>query len=270
MTTESISSGLILSLSLENAALIAEAPSAVAGISDKQPEKEPIGVRAYDTITGSRSHLFDILVLLYMVGSKKLDMEINKDEKLAVDSITNLLLHIGEDPTRDGLRKTPERFAKALRELTCGYNQSLEEIVNDALFSLEGDGERNMIIVRDIHISSLCEHHLLPFNGTCTIGYIPRAKVLGLSKFARIADMYSKRLQIQEHLTAQIASAIETVIQPAGVGVMIHAEHMCMTMRGIQKPGSTTTTSALLGEFRNDPRTRAEFLSLASSSAGLK
>ena len=187
-------------------------------------------------------------------------------ETEAIESVGSLLQYIGENPEREGLVKTPQRFVKALREITTGYNQSLDDIINDALFTLEGDCERNMVIIRDIQINSLCEHHLLPFHGKCTIGYIPTKKVLGLSKFARIADMYSKRLQIQEHLTAQIASAIEKAVQPVGVGVIIHAEHMCMTMRGVQKPGSITTTSALLGAFRNDPRTRAEFLNLAGAA----
>lgn len=187
-------------------------------------------------------------------------------ETEAIESVGSLLQYIGENPEREGLVKTPQRFVKALREITSGYNQSLDDIINDALFTLEGDSERNMVIIRDIQINSLCEHHLLPFHGKCTIGYIPTKKVLGLSKFARIADMYSKRLQIQEHLTAQIASAIDKAVQPVGVGVIIHAEHMCMTMRGVQKPGSITTTSALLGAFRNDPRTRAEFLNLAGAA----
>jgi GTP cyclohydrolase I len=188
------------------------------------------------------------------------------DDSRAIECAETLIRYIGEDPSREGIVKTPARFIKALKEMTSGYQQSLDEIVNDALFTLEGDCERNMIIVRDIQIHSLCEHHLLPFHGKCTIGYIPTKKVLGLSKLARIAEMYSKRLQIQEHLTAQIAEAIEKVACPIGVGVVVHAEHMCMTMRGVQKPGSITTTSALLGAFRNDPRTRAEFLNLAGAS----
>ena len=187
-------------------------------------------------------------------------------EEEAVGHAKDLLRFLGEDPEREGLLKTPQRFVKALREITSGYKQSIDEIVNDALFTLDGDFERNMIIVRDIQIHSLCEHHLLPFYGKCTIGYIPTKKVLGLSKLARIAEMYSKRLQIQENLTAQIAQAIEDIVHPIGVGVVIHAEHMCMTMRGVCKPGSITTTSALLGAFRNDHRTRTEFLNLAGAS----
>ena len=188
------------------------------------------------------------------------------DDAKAIECAETLIRYIGEDPAREGIVKTPARFIKALKEITSGYRDSLDDIVNEALFNLEGDCERNMIIVRDIQIHSLCEHHLLPFHGKCTIGYIPTKKVLGLSKLARIAEMFSKRLQIQEHLTAQIAEAIEKVAHPIGVGVVIHAEHMCMTMRGVQKPGSITTTSALLGAFRNDPRTRAEFLNLAGAA----
>jgi GTP cyclohydrolase I len=187
------------------------------------------------------------------------------NEEQVIECAADLIRFIGEDPQRDGLQKTPMRFVTALKELTSGYDQSLSGIVNDALFSLDGDCERNLIIVRDIQIYSLCEHHLLPFHGKCTIGYIPSGKVLGLSKLARIAEMFSRRLQIQERLTTQIAEAIEEVVNPLGVGVVIHAEHMCMTMRGVQKPGSITTTSALLGTFRNDPSTRAEFLNLSGA-----
>ena len=187
------------------------------------------------------------------------------DESRAVQHVSELIHYIGEDPTRPGLEKTPKRFVDALEEITCGYAQSIEEIVNGALFPLEAGCEHNMIIVRDIPIYSLCEHHLLPFHGTCTIGYIPTENVLGLSKLARIAEMFARRLQIQERLTDQIARAIEEVVKPVGVGVIMHAEHMCMTMRGVQKPGSVTSTSALLGAFRNDPRTRQEFLSLAGA-----
>ena len=186
------------------------------------------------------------------------------DDSVLEDHVTDLIQYIGEDPHREGLEKTPQRFVKAMKAITSGYGQSLSDIVNDALFPLDPNCERNMIIVRDIQIYSMCEHHLLPFHGVCHIAYIPRDKVLGLSKLARIADMYSRRLQIQERLTDQIAKAMEEVADPLGVGVVIHAEHMCMTMRGVEKPGSITTTSALLGAFRNDSRTRQEFLTLAA------
>jgi len=187
------------------------------------------------------------------------------DQSRAIEHVSGLIEFIGENPMRPGLLKTPKRFAEALKEITVGYSQSLSDIVNDALFPLETDSERNMIIVRSIPIYSLCEHHLLPFHGTCDIAYIPSENVLGLSKLARIAEMFSRRLQIQERLTDQIAKAVDEVVKPIGVGVIIHAEHMCMTMRGVEKPGSITTTSALLGVFRDDPRTRQEFLNLAGS-----
>lgn len=187
------------------------------------------------------------------------------DESVIEGHVTELIEFIGEDPNREGLEKTPMRYVKAMRAITSGYGQSLSEIVNGALFPLDPNCERNMVIVRDIQIYSMCEHHLLPFHGVCHIAYIPRDKVLGLSKLARIAQMFSRRLQIQERLTDQIAKAMEEVADPLGVGVVIHAEHMCMTMRGVEKPGSITTTSSLLGAFRNDARTRQEFLSLAAT-----
>lgn len=188
------------------------------------------------------------------------------DETIAEEHMVDLLRFLGEDPTREGLQKTPKRYVKAMKAITSGYEQSLSDIVNDALFSLEPSCERSMIIVRDIQFYSMCEHHLLPFHGVCHIAYVPRDKVLGLSKLARIAQMFSRRLQIQERLTDQIAKAMTEVVDPLGVGVVIHAEHMCMTMRGVEKPGSITTTSALLGVFRTDPRTRQEFLSLATAN----
>ena len=187
------------------------------------------------------------------------------DEETATSYVSEIIRFIGENPEREAIRKTPGRFVKALKEVTSGYGQSLETIVNGALFELDESCERNMIIVRDIPIHSLCEHHLLPFFGTCTIAYIPTKTVLGLSKLARIADMFARRLQIQEHLTDQIAKAVMDTVEPLGVGVLIDAEHMCMTMRGVQKPGTVTTTSSLRGVFRNDPRTRQEFLQLAGS-----
>ena len=185
-------------------------------------------------------------------------------ESRLVESVSDLIEFLGEDSTRPGLEKTPQRYIDAMKEITAGYHQSLSAIVNDALFPLEPTSERNMIITRDIQIHSMCEHHLLPFHGVCHIAYIPSTKVLGLSKLARVADMFSKRLQIQERLTDQIAKAIEEVVEPLGVGVVIHAEHMCMSMRGVQKSGCVTTTSSLLGAFRDDPKTRQEFLSLVS------
>lgn len=189
-----------------------------------------------------------------------------KEEPIMTDHtehISQLIEYLGDNPNRCGLEDTPHRYLKAMTDATVGYHQSLTDIVNGALFPLSTDCERNMIIVRDIQIYSLCEHHLLPFFGTCTIGYIPTDVVLGLSKLARIAEMFARRLQIQERLTHEIARSIEEVTSASGVGVLIHAEHLCMSMRGAQKPGSITSTSVLRGSFKNDVATRQEFLTLA-------
>ena len=165
----------------------------------------------------------------------------------------------GDDAGRQGVRDTPLRAAKAFRFLTSGYRQSLDQVVNGALFESEADG---MVLVKNIEMYSLCEHHMLPFVGQCHVGYIPKGKVLGLSKVARIVDMYARRLQIQETLTRQVATAIESVIDARGVGVVIEAQHFCMMMRGVEKQNSVTTTSTMLGSFQDDHRTRTEFLDL--------
>jgi len=175
--------------------------------------------------------------------------------KLYSDLITNL----GEDVSRDGLIKTPARAAKAMEFLTKGYQQNLEEIVNEAVFDSDND---EMVIVKDIEMYSLCEHHLLPFVGKVHVGYLPQGKVIGLSKVARITDMYARRLQIQENLTKQIAEAVQTATGAAGVGVVVEAQHFCMMMRGVEKQNSSTISSMMLGTFRDNPRTREEFLNL--------
>ncbi|EED35735.1 GTP cyclohydrolase I [Luminiphilus syltensis NOR5-1B] len=166
---------------------------------------------------------------------------------------------IGEDVTRPGLEDTPKRAAKAFKFLTRGYDQELDTVVNNALFPTDSS---EMVLVQDIEMYSLCEHHMLPFIGRCHVAYIPTGKVLGLSKVARIVDMYARRLQIQEQLTLQIANAVQQVTDAEGVGVIIEAEHMCMMMRGVEKQNSVTKTSTMLGSFREDARTRREFLSL--------
>jgi GTP cyclohydrolase I len=172
---------------------------------------------------------------------------------------------LGEDPERDGLARTPARVASALKWLTQGYDSSAEEVVGEGIFEEEHD---NMIMVRDIELYSMCEHHMLPFFGKAHIAYIPNGKIVGLSKIPRIVDVYARRLQVQERLTEQIAEGLCGVLNPLGVGVVIEAYHLCMMMRGVQKQNSKTITSALRGAFREDPKTRDEFLRLAYNSAG--
>lgn len=170
-----------------------------------------------------------------------------------------LLESIGEDITRQGLRDTPERAANAMRYLTSGYQESLDEIINGALFDSDMS---EMVIVKDIEMYSMCEHHLLPFLGKCHVGYLPKDKVIGLSKIARIVDFFSRRLQIQERLTSEIAHCLEDITHARGVAVVIEAEHLCMKMRGVQKQNSTMTTSVMLGDMKNNPSSRIEFLNL--------
>jgi len=170
-----------------------------------------------------------------------------------------ILARIGEDPARDGLLQTPERMAKSLAFLTRGYSQSIEDVLHEALFDVDYD---EMVIVKDIEFYSLCEHHLLPFFGKAHIAYVPRGKVVGLSKIPRIVDVYARRLQVQERLTHQVAQAIEDAIHPQGVGVVLEAQHLCMMMRGVEKQSSSTVTSAMLGVFKSQLQTRNEFLSL--------
>src|ERR1700731_4179477 len=173
--------------------------------------------------------------------------------------VRKMFLEVGEDPNREGLQNTPERFEKAFRFLTSGYGQDPAKILNGAMFSVCYD---EMVVVKDIEVYSLCEHHLLPFFGKCHVAYIPNKKVVGLSKIARLVNMYARRLQIQERLTSQIAKAIQEKLSPEGVGVIIEARHLCMVMRGVEKQHSAAMTSAMLGAFRDQKQTRDEFLSL--------
>ncbi|KAK7695461.1 hypothetical protein QCA50_000097 [Cerrena zonata] len=181
-----------------------------------------------------------------------------REQKLA-SAVRTILDCIGEDPDREGLVRTPQRYAQALMWMTRGYEERLADIINDAVFAEDHD---EMVLVRDIDISSLCEHHLVPFTGKVAIAYIPNKLVLGLSKLARIAETFSRRLQVQERLTKQIALAVQEAIKPRGVAVVMEATHLCMTMRGVQKPGSVTVTSCMLGCFRTQQKTREEFLTL--------
>jgi GTP cyclohydrolase I len=176
--------------------------------------------------------------------------------------VRNQLFEIGEDPDREGLARTPLRVAKAMDFLTSGYTTSLDEVVNDAIFDAEGASE--MVVVRDIEYYSMCEHHMLPFFGKATIAYLPKGKIIGLSKVARILDVYARRLQVQERLTNQVADAMEEILDPYGVGVVLEGKHLCMMMRGVQKQESNMATSAMRGTFRTDPRTRSEFLTFVN------
>ena len=181
----------------------------------------------------------------------------NKLEEITKDLITE----IGEDPNREGLLKTPKRVAKAWQFFSRGYNQKIDDVINEAIFNEDAE---DMVIVRDIEFFSLCEHHLIPFFGKAHVGYIPNGKVIGLSKIPRIIDMFSRRLQVQERLTHQIAGAINIVLNPKGVSVVMEGRHMCMQMRGVEKQNSFTSTSAMSGQFKKSAQTRSEFLSIIS------
>ena len=176
------------------------------------------------------------------------------------DLIKALLQEIGEDPSREGLLKTPKRWEEAMKELTCGYDQDLQTLINGALFEAETDG---MVIVKDIELYSLCEHHILPIVGKAHVAYVPDKHILGLSKVARVVDMFARRLQTQERLTQQICDALDKTLKPKGIGVVVEAEHFCMMMRGVEKQHSKAITSAVKGLIKKDPKTREEFLRLA-------
>jgi GTP cyclohydrolase IA len=196
------------------------------------------------------------------------DTAFDADESLQNDEFEDLVHRelelLGEDPSREGLIRTPSRVAKSLKWMTQGYTSSAEEVVGEGIFNEDHD---NMIMVRDIELYSMCEHHMLPFFGKAHVAYIPNGKIVGLSKIPRIVDVYARRLQVQERLTEQIAEGLCRVLNPAGVGVVIEAYHLCMMMRGVQKQNSKTITSALRGAFREDPKTRDEFLRLAHNGS---
>jgi len=177
--------------------------------------------------------------------------------------VDSLLVELGENPRRPGLRSTPERVSRSLRELTDGYGVKPEDVIAEAIFDQDYD---EMVLVKDIPFYSLCEHHLLPFFGQVHVGYLPKGKVIGLSKVPRLVEVFSHRLQIQEQLTNQVAEALNTALAPRGVGVVVQARHLCMEMRGVETPGGRMITSCMLGTFRRDPRTRSEFLDLVRQS----
>jgi len=188
--------------------------------------------------------------------------EQNQAEASLEKAYLEVIKKIGEDPDRDGLKRTPERMAKAIRFLTRGYQEDAGQLLRGALFEVDYD---EMVIVKDIEMFSLCEHHMLPFFGKVHVAYLPKGKVIGLSKIPRLVDVFARRLQVQERLTKQIADAIQDAIDPIGVGVVIEARHLCMMMRGVEKQHSATVTSSMLGAFRNEHETREEFLSLIRS-----
>ena len=191
--------------------------------------------------------------------SKQQNQSSNVTEAEMMEAVRTLLIGLGEDPEREGLKDTPKRVVKALQFLTKGYHESLDELLNGAVFTEDAN---EMVLVRDIDIFSSCEHHILPVIGRAHVAYIPNGKVIGLSKVARICEMYARRLQVQERLTVQIADALQGLLKPQGVAVVLEASHMCMVMRGVQKPGSWTVTSAMRGVFAEDAKTREEFMNL--------
>ncbi|MBD2690328.1 GTP cyclohydrolase I FolE [Anabaena catenula] len=206
----------------------------------------------------------DINSVAQLVSSISTQQQPTVTEAEMVQAVRTLLIGLGENPDREGLKDTPKRVVKALQFLTKGYDESLDELLNGAVFKEDAN---EMVLIRDIDIFSSCEHHILPIIGRAHVAYIPNGKVIGLSKIARICEMYARRLQVQERLTVQIADALQGLLKPQGVAVVIEATHMCMVMRGVQKPGSWTVTSAMRGVFAEDGRTREEFMNLIRHSA---
>lgn len=199
------------------------------------------------------------LEYLLIIMDRKMS-KMDKNSKELIESLTEKLLHsIGEDPGREGLLRTPHRVAKAWDDFSQGYRANLDEIINDAIFN---ENCSEMVVVRDIEFYSMCEHHMVPFFGRAHVGYLPKGKVIGLSKIPRIVDMFSRRLQVQERLTSQVAYTLQDVLNPVGVAVVMEGRHLCMQMRGVEKQNSFTSTSAMLGQFRKSAETRSEFLSI--------
>ena len=186
-------------------------------------------------------------------------MTLVREGQTIKELIEELLIQIGENPAREGLQKTPERFERAIRFLTSGYAKDVKEVLNGAIYEEPYD---EMVVLKDIELFSICDHHLLPFYGKCHVAYIPEGRLVGLSKIPRIVDLFARRLQIQERLTSQIATCLQEVLKPKGVGVIIEAFHLCVAMRGVEKQNAFAITSSMLGVFRNDPRTRLEFTNL--------
>ena len=198
-----------------------------------------------------------------LASAKRAGARVRPSRDEAEAAVVTLIQWAGEDPDREGLLKTPFRVEKAMRDVTAGYTQDPVKILNEAMFTVDTD---EMVIVKDIELYSLCEHHMLPFFGTCHVGYLPRGRVVGLSKIQRLVGVFAHRLQLQEKMTKEIAEALSGALEPRGVGVVVEARHLCMEMRGVQKPGGQMITSCMLGTFRKDPRTRAEFLDLVRRS----
>ncbi|HEX8726267.1 MAG TPA: GTP cyclohydrolase I FolE [Gemmatimonadaceae bacterium] len=213
------------------------------------------------TTDGKRKGGATVMSILETAARRERTITHEKADPEFANLVRRELELLGEDPDREGLLRTPERVAKSMAWLTRGYEQRVEDVVGSALFAAEG--HRNMVMVRDIEMYSLCEHHLLPFYGKVHIGYIPNDRIVGLSKLPRLVDVFARRLQVQERLTEEIALAVERVLEPAGVGVVVEAYHLCMMMRGVEKQNSKTITSALRGSFRDCHMTRDEFLRLA-------